>query len=261
MDKQHERMNGIVNLLSKHGMMRVADLAEACSVSDVTLRRDLKKLESDGMVFVAHGAASLNPGSDTLRVGDQYYISQQQAVHRDEKAAIGRRAATLIEPNETIVIDSGTTPYFLARDLPEGYDLTVICFSLNVFIELHDRSDISLIFAGGYFHPNTLMCESEEAIELVKRHRASKAFLGATGIHDQMGVTSSNPFEQKMKQVVMESSLNNILLVDSYKFGVVQTSYFADLHEFDTLVTDPGIPEKYRSILNELGTHLVIAEL
>lgn len=253
-------MNYILNLLSKNGMMRVTDLADQCTVSDVTLRRDLRRLEADGLVFVAHGAASLNPGSETLRIGDQYFISQQQLVHRQEKAAIGKRAAQLVQRDETIVIDTGTTPYFLARELPANYNLTVICFSLNSFIELHDRPDISLIFPGGYFHSNTLMCESEEALALVKRHRASKAFLGATGIHEQMGVTSSNPFEQKMKEVAMESSLTNVLLVDSFKFGVVQTSYFADLHDFRTIVTDTGIPEKYATIIREQDVELIIAE-
>jgi len=253
-------MNYILNLLSRNGMMRVGDLAEHCAVSDVTLRRDLRRLEADGLVFVAHGAASLNPTSDTLRVGDQYFISQQQLVHREEKAAIGRRAAELVQPNETIIIDTGTTPYFLARELPQDYSLTVICFSLNSFIELHDRSDISLIFPGGYFHSNTLMCESEEAQALVKRLRASKAFLGATGIHEQMGVTSSNPFEQKMKDVAMDSALTNILLVDSHKFGVVQSSYFAELHDFKTVITDSGIPDKYAGIIEEQGVELIIAE-
>lgn len=253
-------MNDILNLLANSGMVRVADLAEQCAVSDVTLRRDLRRLEADGMVFVAHGAASLNPTSDTLRIGDQYFISQQQLVHREEKAAIGKRAAALVQRNETIIIDTGTTPYFLARELPTDYNLTVICVSLNSFIELHDRSDVSLIFPGGYFHSNTLMCESEEALALVRRHRASKAFLGATGIHEQMGVTSSNPFEQKMKDVAMESSLTNILLVDSYKFGVVQSSYFAELHDFQTLITDAGIPDKYAQIIKDQGVELIIAD-
>lgn len=243
------------------GMQRVSDLADKTAVSEVTVRRDLRRLEEEGLVFVAHGAASINPGSENLRIGDKYFITQQQAVHQREKMAIGAKAAALVQPHDTLVIDTGTTPYYLARALPANYDLTVICVSLNVFIELHDRSDVDLIFAGGYYHGNTLMCESEEGIAMIRRHRASKAFLGATGIHEKMGVTSSNPWEQKTKRAIMESSLTNILLVDSTKFRVVQTSYFADIHEFDILVTDDGIPEQYASHVTNSGVQLVSVDV
>jgi DeoR family deoxyribose operon repressor len=252
-------MNEIVRILSAGGMQRVTDLADQTGVSEVTVRRDLRKLEDDGLVFMAHGAASINPGSDTLRIGDQYYITQQQAVHQHEKVVIGEKAAALVEPHDTIVIDTGTTPYYLARALPANYDLTVICVSLNVFIELHDRTDVNLIFAGGYYHRNSLMCESEEGITMIRRHRASKAFLGATGIHEKMGVTSSNPWEQKTKRAIMESSLTNVLLVDSGKFQVVQTSYFADLHEFDIVISDAAVPERYVSHIANSGVQLIYA--
>ena len=253
-------MNEIVRLLSIGGMQRVADLAQRTGVSEVTIRRDLRRLEDEGLVFLAHGAASINPGSDNLRIGDNYFITQQQTVHQREKMAIGKTAATLVEPNDTLVIDSGTTPYCLARVLPANYDLTVICVSLNVFIELHDRSDVRLIFTGGYYHRNSLMCESEEGIAMIKRHRAAKAFLGATGIHEKMGVTSSNPWEQKTKRAIMESSLTNVLLVDSDKFRVVQTSYFADLHEFDIVISDSSIPKRYAGHIANSGAKLVVAE-
>lgn len=253
-------MNEIVRLLSAQGMQRIADLAEQTGVSEVTIRRDLRRLEEDGLVFLAHGAASINPGSDNLRVGDQYFITQQQALHQHEKMIIGEKAAQLVEPHDTIVIDSGTTPYYLARALPANYDLTVICVSLNVFIELHDRNDVNLIFTGGYYHQNSLMCESEEGITMIRRHRASKAFLGATGIHEKMGVTSSNPWEQKTKRAIMESSLTNILLVDSAKYRVVQTSYFADLNEFDIVVSDQAVPDAYVSHIQNSGVKLIYAD-
>ncbi len=260
MHKQQQRMNEIVRILSVGGMQRIVELADQTGVSEVTIRRDLRRLEEDGLVFVAHGAASINPRSDNLRIGDKYFITQQQALHQREKMIIGKTAATLVELRDTIVIDTGTTPYYLARALPVNYDLTVICMSLNVFIELHDRTDVKLIFAGGYYHANTLTCESEEGIAMIRRHRAAKAFLGATGVHEKMGVTSSNPWEQKTKRAIMESSLTNVLLVDSAKFQVVQTSYFADVDEFDVLVSDRGVPEQYTSLLANTGVRLVYAD-
>ena len=95
---------------------------------------------------------------------------------------------------------------------------------------------------------------------MIKRHRAAKAFLGATGIHEKMGITSSNPWEQKTKRAIMESSLTNVLLVDSDKFRVVQTSYFADLHEFDIVISDSSIPKRYADHIANSGAKLVVAE-
>lgn len=260
MKKQTARLNQIVQYLQGEPLLSVARLAEQCDVSDVTLRRDLKQLSDEGIVHVVNGAVSLNLSTDKLRIGDKYFISQQAQKQIEEKTQIGKEAAKLLEPNDTVVIDVGSTAYFFARAIPHDLPLTVICYSLNTFIELHDRDACNVIFAGGVFHRNSLMCEGAEGISLVKRLRARKAFMGATGVHESMGVTSSNYNEQAMKQAAISSSLTKYLLVDSMKFGVVKTAYFADLDDFDYVITDAGISPRYETHINNSGVTLVISK-
>lgn len=237
-------------------MATVAQLAEHCEVSEVTMRRDLKQLQDDGLITSVNGAASLNLQTEGLRVGDKYYVSQQAQQKKEEKMRIAEKAVSFLEPHDTILIDVGTTPYFFARAIPHDLPLTVICYSLNTFIELHDREACTVIFAGGFFHRNTLICESPEGINLVKRLRAQKAFMGATGVHNGMGLTSSNYSEQAIKQAAIASSLSLFLLVDSTKFGVVKTAFFTDIEDFQTIITDTEIPPEYEKMITNAGADL-----
>lgn len=251
MNKQALRLNDIVSFLKERQITTVSTLADTCGVSEVTIRRDLKQLNDDGIVTTLNGTVSMNLQTDGLRMGDKYYISQQAEKQKEEKMRIARKAASLIEPHDTIVIDVGTTTYFLARAIPADLPVTVICYSLNTFIELHDRDACTVIFAGGVFHKNSLMCESSQGIDLIRCSRASKAFLGASGVHSRMGLTSSHYNEQALKQAVIASSVSRTLLVDSTKFGVVKPAYFADIEDFDTIITDDGIPEDYDAWLRD----------
>ena len=251
MNKQAARLNEIVSLLKERHITTVSALADSCGVSDVTIRRDLRQLNDDGIVTTFNGTVSMNLHTEKLSMGDKYYISQQAERQKEEKMRIARKAASLIEPHDTIVIDVGTTTYFLARAIPVDFPITVICYSLNAFIELHDRESCTVIFAGGVFHKNSLMCESPQGIDLIRCSRASKAFLGASGVHNRMGLTSSHYNEQALKQAVIASSVSRTLLVDSTKFGVVKPAYFADIDDFDTIITDSGVSEDYEAWLRD----------
>lgn len=259
MNKQTARLNEIIKFLTGAQLTTVSHLAEHCSVSEVTMRRDLKQLQDDGLVNTVNGAVSLNMNSEGLRIGDKYYISQQAERNKAAKQRIAQKAVSFLEPHDTIVVDVGSTPYFFARAIPQDLPLTVICYSLNAFIELHDREACSIIFAGGFFHRNSLICESPEGISLVQRLRVQKAFMGATGVHTYMGVTSSNHSEQGIKQAAIASSLSRFLLVDSSKFGKVKTAFFTDIEDFQTVITDSGIPSEYERTIRDAGCQLEIA--
>lgn len=257
MKKHNVRANQILSILNDRQMATTSELATLCGVSDVTIRRDLLIMSQERLVTVVHGAVSLNIETAKLKMSDKYFITQQAERNKREKQAISDAAMALIEPNDTIILDVGTTPYFLARAIPPDFPITIICYSLNTFIELHDRTNCNLIFAGGYFHQNSLICESSEGIELIRRLRAQKAFMGATGINDKMGITSSNYNEQRIKQAAIASSLHRILLADSTKFGVVKAAYFADIEDFDTIITDSGVSEEYEKLITGKGVRLI----
>jgi DeoR family deoxyribose operon repressor len=256
MSNRRERLAAIVEILQNQNAATLAELAGELSVSEMTIRRDLNLLAQDNIVKVLHSGAVLNPGS----VGSsRYSLTEAGALRRELKTAIGMRAASLLEEGDIIIIDGGSTTEYLAQSIPETLQLTVLCWALNILVEVHRRETCSLMFAGGSLHENSLVFESPEGIELVNRYRANKAFLSASGVSEKLGVTCTNAYEVEMKKAAIRSSLERILLVDSSKFGTIQPAYFADLSEITAVVTDSGIPTEYVEHIRSLGIALHIA--
>jgi len=256
MSNRRERLAAIVEILQNQNAATLAELAVRLSVSEMTIRRDLNLLAQDNIVKVLHSGAVLNPGS----VGSsRYSLTEAGALRREAKTAIGMRAASLLEEGDIIIIDGGSTTEYLAQSIPETLQLTVLCWALNILVEVHRRETCSLMFAGGSLHENSLVFESPEGVELVNRYRANKAFLSASGVSEKLGVTCTNAYEVEMKKASIRSSLERILLVDSSKFGTIQPAYFADLSEITAVVTDSGIPTEYAEHIRSLGIALHIA--
>lgn len=237
----------------------VQELSEQLKVSHMTVRRDLVSLVKGEKVKVFHGSVILHPKSDARQNESYYSLIAAGAEHPELKRRIGQLAASLIEPEDTLLIDVGSTTEYLAKYLPESFTYTVLCFSLNVVSETVRRKNCKTQFAGGLFHENTLMFESPESLEMIRNFRATKAFMSASGANSQFGVTCMNSYERETKKAIIQSSLRKILLVDSSKFGVIRSDYFAELSEFDEIVTDAGIPREYAQFIRSLGIVLRIA--
>ena len=252
MDKKRERINKIINTLRINNAATVRELAEWLSVSKMTIRRDLNRLAADNMVKLIHGGVIFN------RDQSQYYLPVEEARKTEEKIRIGKKAASLIEPHDTIIIDTGSTTEFVARSIPDNLPVTILCYALNILFDLQGKKGCTLIFAGGYYHDNTMMFESPEGVNLIKRNRANKAFISASGVSEKLGVTCSNPYEIETKKAAINSTLTKILLVDSSKYDKIQAAHFANLTDFDIVITDTGIPGSYVSLFNGLGIKLYV---
>jgi DeoR family deoxyribose operon repressor len=256
MSKRRNRLAAIVEILQQQNAATLAELAERLSVSEMTIRRDLNLLAQDNIVKVLHAGVVLNPGS----VGSsRYSLAEAGSRRRDQKVAIGARAASLLEQGEVIIIDGGSTTEFLAKAIAEQLQLTVLCWALNILIEVHRRENCSVVFAGGSLHENSLVCESPEGVATIDRYRATKAFISASGVSDKLGITCTNAYEIEVKKAAIRSSLQRILLVDSSKFGTIQPAYFAELSEFSAVVTDAGLPQEYAEHIRNLGIELHLA--
>jgi DeoR family deoxyribose operon repressor len=249
MDTRKTRLNGIIDILKLRNGATIRELARELEVSEMTIRRDLSGLAGDAVVTLIHGGAFLNPRSPGGQEESRYSLVYEETRHRAAKMRIGEAAAALVEPQDIIIIDAGSTTECLAAALPADLPLTILCFSLNGLMAVHRRRHCRLIFPGGYFHANSLMFESAEGLELIRRSRATKAFISASGVNDRLGVTCSNAYEVEAKRAAISSSLRKILLVDSSKFGRVRSAYFADLADFDTVVTDSRVPAAYREVI------------
>ncbi len=249
MAHRSQRADEILAFLGEKGFSTVNDIARTIGVSSMTTRRALQRLEGAGLVKLVHGGAM---PAGAFREAPYSLIAEE--CHRsEEKARIGAKAATLIAPGDTILIDSGTTTEYLARSIADDLPVTVVCYTLNVLFELYRKKETRVIFAGGYYHENTMMFECAESRQFMRKLRTVKAFLGATGVHHRFGVTCSNPCEPDVKRTAMESSMTRILLVDSSKFGLIRPFHFAELDQFEAVVTDRGIPREYAEALERAG--------
>lgn len=258
MANKSARLEEILKLLKIYNAASVSDLADKFDVSHMTIRRDLQELEEQGYIQLMHGGAVLNPSGSGRGPEDEknYSLSTAGSKHTKEKIAIGRFAASLIDAEEVVSIDAGSTTEYIAKAIPADLPLTVICYSFNILAELQKKKNCRIIFAGGYLHQNTMMFESPEGISLIRRTRASKAFISAGGISRDLGVTCPNQYEMETKKAIIESSISSILVADSSKIGKVHSTYFADLSDFDTFITDGGISGEYEALTQQLGITL-----
>lgn len=258
MNKKIQRANKIIEILKENNGATVKDLASTLGVSEMTIRRDLEILKSNNIVKNVYGATIYNPLNNIQELGPSYDIANEIINHKSEKFRIGKAAADLIHSNDIIIIDTGTTTENLAQNIDENLRLTALSYNINILNVLRSKKKINLIFSGGYFHPNTQMFESPEGISLIEKTRATKVFVSASGIHEQLGVTCSNNYEVLTKRAIIGSSVEKILLVHSDKFGIVKSSYFADLDEFDTIITDNKISKQWIDYIKNLGINLIL---
>jgi len=251
--KKQDRFGRIIEILQATRGTSIKELSEKLGVSEMTIRRDLELLAGEGAVRLVH-AGAIPIGADGAV--QRYSLAEAEAERAGEKMRIGARAASLVEPGDVVIVDSGSTTEWLVRSLPQDVRLTVLCFALNVAVEARRFPGITLILSGGTLRENSLVFDSPEGAALVRRHRAHKAFLSAAGVSDRLGVTCSNSYEVEAKKAAIASSLTRILLADSGKFGRITPAWFADLKDFDRVVTDAGIAAEHADAVRRMGIEL-----
>ena len=255
---KNNRINYLLNRLSIDGFASIKELSKKLEVSEMTIRRDLRELSENKVVTLIPGGAVLKRNHLVETDEEKYLIQTAESLMLEEKIKISRKAASLVGPNEVIIIDTGSTTENLPKFIPENMPLTVICYALNILFNVYENKNWKLVFPGGYFHNNTLMFESPEGIEIIKKIRANKAFISAAGVSEKLGVTCATVYEKETKKAVIESSDTKILLVDSSKFGKIKISHFADLTDFDIVITDSGISKECKEIIKNIGVELYI---
>lgn len=237
----------------------LSQLSNIFNVSEMTIRRDIKLLESHNIATLVQGILYLNesqlmPGN----TNNDYFVIQQKNIHSYEKNKIARQAAKLIKPGDSIIIDVGTTTSQIINHLPKSYPISILCFTVNTLLEALKINCDNLLFMGGVYHSNNQLFESNETLNLLKRTRASIAFISAAGVSDTLGITCVNPEEVAIKITAMQNTLKKVLLVDSSKFNVVRHSYFAELSDFDAIITDSLISTEWQNLIHSRGIKLYI---
>lgn len=249
-----ERHEFIISLLRQTGSVSVSSLAEQLKVSEVTIRKDLNILEKKNMLYRAHGSAILiNPYINDRHVNEK---EQQSA---EEKRAIGREAAKLITPDDTILIASGTTMMALAREIEPTGQMTAITSALNVAMILAKHDNISIIQLGGILRNSSGSTVGSFAEQMLGNFSCSKLYIGIDGLDMDFGLSTTNLMEAKLNQVMMHTAQKTIVLADSTKFGRKGFAKICDINEIDQIITDSRISSTMYQMLNDAGIEVTIA--
>ena len=253
MGKKAERQDNLKEIIRRRNAVSIHDLASLSGMSAVTARRDVEDLVSEGFAENIRGMVFYrNPEKP-----DNYTLSVADTRNAKEKRAIGKAAAERIGDGELVIIDNGTTTGQMAAQIPFSKNATILCYNINVMMNLYRKPNINLIFCGGFFHPQSQMFECPESLDIIRRTRAAKVFVSAAGVHESMGVTCASEYELANKKEIIQSGMKRILLVDSSKFGVVKPWYVGELTEFETVITDKGIPKEWEERIRAMGVELV----
>lgn len=259
MKKKEHRANNLLLLLQESPDLSVKNLAEILGVSEMTIRRDLKYLKENHLFIRSHGIQiPVQERADITNIETEYTLSSERTKFYKEKQKIGQFATTLIHPNDTLILDSGTTLAEMARFIPEHQNLSVTCYNYCTLTHLFPKEGVQITLAGGFLHRSDQMFESPYANELIRSQRANTFFLGASGIHEALGITCAHNYEVLTKKAAMSSSLTTVLLADSSKFGLVRSAFVAPLAGVDAIVTDEGITDEWKRIIKNAGIKLYV---
>lgn len=248
--KMNERQKQIMSLLQRQGEVRIGELKERFAVTDMTLRRDLEKLEQLGSLKRTYGGAILVTGDATL--------PERATVNRDAKEKIGHAAAALVQPGESVFIDSGSTTLQIARALPERAPITVVTNAVHVIAELADKK-IPVVVIGGVLLDTTNAMAGTTAIEAISKLAFDRVFLGTTGVSLQHGFSNSNMLEADIKRAAVQRARQAYIVMDGTKFGRGALFSFAALSEVDAIITDAPPPEEWTAPLAAAETDVILA--
>lgn len=232
-----DRLRHIVTYTRQQGRADVVDLAGRLGVASETIRRDLTALEEQGLVRRAHGVAFPvdNAGFET----SMDYRSSHLV---PDKRRIAAAVVELIGAAPAVYLDDGFTPHLIAQHLvTSGKSLTVVTSSIPVASTLAGNEAMTVIMIGGDVRRRTLGTVGPWATNMLAGLLVDVAILGANGISRERGLTTPLPMVSEFKSQVMAHSRRNVFVGVHTKFGVDSFSRFAEVSDFDTLVTDRGL--------------------
>jgi DeoR family transcriptional regulator, aga operon transcriptional repressor len=256
-EKQQQRTNFILSALQDTGSVAVDALADQLRVSVVTIRRDLDLLEQQGLLRRNHGGAvSIEPLFYEPFKKDRSFVAQVER-QANEKRRIGRAAATLINPGETIAITPGTTTAEIIRGLPLNSKITVVTNTANIAMELSKRKDVSVFVTGGHLHGEWFSLVGPTAIRSLENMLIHTMFVGADGIDPEWGVSCFNADEAELNATMVRHARRHIAVVDHTKLNVVANWRICEMTTIKTLITDTGASDEMVVPYQKLGIEVL----
>ncbi len=250
-----ERRKKILEQVHKDKKVIVSELSKQFHVSEETIRRDLEKLADDGHVIKSYGGAVINEiGSIDLPFNVRW---KSNSIGKQKIADLISKE---IQDGEHIFLDASTTAVFIAKNIKNKKQLTVITNSIENLLELSDISGWEIISTGGLLNGDSMSFLGIKAADSIERYNADKVFLSCKGVDIQKGVTEGSDETGCIKQSMIKSAKKVYLTVDSSKFDKVAFSNICPLSGLDVVVTDRKPDDRWMEAFEKNGIQCIYPE-
>lgn len=248
-----QRERAILQLLQDRGQARVDDLARQLAVTDETIRRNVKRLESQGLVTRVHGGVHLKDW------GPEASFAQRMVQNPGAKRRIAEAVARLIPDGASVFLDVGSTTAYAAQALRARRDLLVVTNSLAVAQALTGVNGNRVFMAGGELRSHDGGAFGAEALSFVQQFRLGHAVLSAAAIDARSGFLLQDLREAEFSRAMLDRAEARIVAADASKFGRAGPIAIAPAARFDRLVTDEPPPPDIDRLLSDAGVAVTLA--
>jgi len=245
-----KRIQQIQEYVLKHQSVSLDDLGTVFGVSKTTIRRDIRKLISEGMIQKVYGGVAISHAKLES-------FNERKARNPIQKRLIAKTAADYVENGDVIFIDSGTTTLEMITFL-KTKQVTIITNNLDIIIQALRFENLTVISTGGLLERNTKSFSSYSHADSFKKYNFDKVFMASTGVSISNGVTNSSPIESGIKETIVKGNADVFLLVDHTKLDKYAMVTYCGLKEVDYLITDNFLDESYQDFAKENSIELVV---
>lgn len=247
-----ERRNTILARLKMEGKVIVSDLAREFDVTEETIRRDLEKLDQEGLAKKTYGGAVIRQNGNA----DLPYSVRKRA-NVDRKQRIAELIGEQIHDGDYLMLDASSTAIFVAKYIKHLRNITLITNSVEILLELADKEGWNILSTGGALREGALSLVGASAEKMVRGFHVDLAVCSCKGIDMAMGITDSNERDSEIKQAIFAAADRKILAVDTTKFDNISFVRVCDIGEVDAIVTDTAPTERWVEYLNEKQVELI----
>lgn len=249
-----ERQQLILSEVRTNGRVEVAALSENLGVTAETIRRDLDRLEQQGLLTRVHGGAI-----PTSRLEAEPALSHRDVTATAEKSRMARAALPLLPRRGTVLVDAGTSTARLVSILPDDSELRIVTNSLPIATAVVGHPTMTVHLIGGRLRPRTLAAVDAWALSALADINVDLAILGTNGISAERGLTTPDPAEAAVKSAMVAAGRRVIMLADSSKYGKLHFARFADLRDIDVVVSDDALSEEGQAAITSAGAEVMLA--
>ncbi|UWZ93684.1 DNA-binding transcriptional repressor DeoR [[Pasteurella] aerogenes] len=245
--KERTRLQKLEYLLKQVDKIHVRNAAEILNVSEMTIRRDISNSQG---IFALLGGYIIKISQKS----NNYFLLEQQDKNITEKMHIGKIAASLIENGDIVFFDCGTTISFIASQIPHSVSFTALCCSMNTFFILQEKVNCEIILCGGQYSRDNALVTSIQDQCVIDSVCTTKAFIAASGVDHQYGLTCFKFNEAQIKRKAIAKTRTPIAIFDHTKFNKIYPAYIGDLSMFEFAICDQVLPSKFdsRKVITEL---------